>query len=333
MQINRIIIYCDIVALIFFNYFCKRNLPQEIVTARKELLNKKYPKTPTNKFQLMSHKITRRELITQGGLALAFLSLTFPLTSFSKFNTMTDNPTFDVIIIGGSYAGLSAAMSLGRSIKKVLILDSGLPCNRQTPHSHNLITQDGEKPSVIAAKAKNQVLAYETVKFHDGLAVNGKETKDGFTITSEKGQVFKAKKLIFATGIKDIMPNIKGFADCWGISVIHCPYCHGYEYRNKKTALLLNGDKAIHLASLVNNLTEKITVLTNGKATFNEEQFTKLKRHNIPIIEKEVTEIEHENGYLKNVVLRMEARWILRLLMLRCLSSNIPLYSIRSNAK
>src|SRR5688500_8971623 len=99
-------------------------------------------------------KISRRELIKQGGLALSVLALPFPLKSFSNFNDMTDNKIFDVIIVGGSYAGLSAAMSLGRALRNVLIIDSGLPCNRQTPHSHNFITQDGEKPSLLRKKRK-----------------------------------------------------------------------------------------------------------------------------------------------------------------------------------
>ena len=102
-------------------------------------------------------KISRRELIKQGGLALSVLTLPFPLTAFSNFNEMTDNKNFDVIIVGGSYAGLSAAMALGRALRNVLIIDSGLPCNRQTPHSHNFITQDGEKPSVIGKSKKRSV--------------------------------------------------------------------------------------------------------------------------------------------------------------------------------
>lgn len=84
---------------------------------------------------------------------------------------------FDVIIIGGSYAGLSAAMALGRSLRNVLIIDGGLPCNRQTPQSHNFITQDGETPATIANKALMQVLNYSTVKLHKGFAVNGKKTE------------------------------------------------------------------------------------------------------------------------------------------------------------
>ncbi|MDQ3015532.1 MAG: NAD(P)/FAD-dependent oxidoreductase [Bacteroidota bacterium] len=209
---------------------------------------------------------------------------------------------FDVIIIGGSYAGLSAAMALGRSLRNVLIIDSGLPCNIQTPHSHNFITQDGEKPGVIAEKARGQVLKYKTIKLLNGLAVSANKTEEGFAITTEAGEEFMAKKLVFATGIKDMMPDIKGFAECWGISVVHCPYCHGYELRNHKTGIMANGEKGFHLASLVNNLTDKITILTSGKADFNEEQIGRLNNHSIQIIEKEIIEIAHENGQIKHVI-------------------------------
>lgn len=248
--------------------------------------------------------MNRQEIIKQGGMTVLALALPFPLTSFTKFNFMTDNKDFEVIIIGGSYAGLSAAMALGRSLRNVLIIDSGLPCNRQTPHSHNFITQDGEKPDVIAEKAKTQVLGYSTVKFLNDLAVSGKKNENGFIITTQTGSSFKARKLIFATGIKDIMPEIKGFPECWGISVIHCPYCHGYEFRNQKTGIMANGERAFHVASLVNNLTDNASILTSGKADFNAGQINKLQRHNIQITETEITEIEHQNGYIKNVIFK-----------------------------
>lgn len=245
--------------------------------------------------------MTRREIIKQGGMA--YLAMTFPLSSnsFSKYNSMTDKNNFDAIIIGGSYAGLSAAMSLGRSLRNVLIIDGGMPCNKQTPYSHNFITQDGIEPGEISKKAKTQVLKYDTVKFLEGLAISGEKTKEGFEITTQTNEVFKANKLVFATGIKDIMPNIKGFSECWGISIVHCPYCHGYEIRNQKTAIFANGEKAFHLAPLVKNLTADLSILTSGKASFSSEQMQKLNQHNIKIIEKEITEIEHEKGQLKSI--------------------------------
>jgi thioredoxin reductase len=221
---------------------------------------------------------------------------------YLKTYRMSDNIKYDVIIIGGSYSGLSSAMALGRSLRSVLIIDSGLRCNRQTPHSHNFITHDGEKPGDIAEKAKKEVLSYSTVKLINDLAISGKKYGAGFVINTQSGEEYQAKKLIFASGIKDIMPDIKGFAACWGISVIHCPYCHGYEVRNQKTAILLKGNTGLHLASLVNNLTDDITLLTMGMANFSTEEYAKLNAHQIKIVETEVTEISHQNGQLTNVV-------------------------------
>ncbi|WP_317041720.1 NAD(P)/FAD-dependent oxidoreductase [Reichenbachiella agariperforans] len=217
-------------------------------------------------------------------------------------NSMTDNMNFDVIIIGGSYAGLSAAMALGRSLREVLIIDSGLPCNRQTPHSHNFITQDGVAPSAIATEAKAQVLKYETVQFVNDLAVSGEKVENGFVIATQSDRKYQAKKLIFATGVSDTMPEIKGFAACWGISMVHCPYCHGYEFRNQKTGIIANGERAFHLASLVSNLTDQLTILTSGKADFEPDQIEKFKSRNIEVIETEISEIIHNEGYVKHVV-------------------------------
>lgn len=245
---------------------------------------------------------SRRKFIHQSSLALTAMTLPFPLTSFTKFNKMTDNKNFDVIIIGGSYAGLSSAMALGRSLRNVLIIDNGKPCNIQTPHSHNFLTQDGKTPKEISKLAKKEVEKYESVKFHIGLATSGVKTENGFEIMTDTTDKFTAKKLIFATGIKDTMPDIKGFAECWGISVVHCPYCHGFENRSKNTAIIANGAKAFHLAPLVKNLTNELTILTNGKADFDADQITKLKENKINIIENKILELEHKDGLLEKVI-------------------------------
>lgn len=245
---------------------------------------------------------SRRKFIQQSSLALTALALPFPLTGFTKYNKMTDDKNFDVIVIGGSYAGLSSAMALGRSLRNVLIIDNGKPCNIQTPYSHNFLTQDGKTPKEISTIAKQQVEKYETVKFYNGLATIGTKTENGFEIVCNSGDKFTAKKLIFATGIKDTIPDIKGFAECWGISVIHCPYCHGYEFRKKATGIFADGARGFHLASLVNNLSDNVTLLTNSKADFNDEQIAKLKKHNIEIIETTIAEVEHKNGNIKQVI-------------------------------
>ncbi|WP_443939494.1 NAD(P)/FAD-dependent oxidoreductase [Pedobacter sp. MW01-1-1] len=217
---------------------------------------------------------------------------------------MTDNKNFDVIVIGGSYAGLSSALSLGRSLRNVLIIDNEQPCNIQTPHSQNFLTQDGKTPKEISQLAKQDLVKYETVTFHKGIAISGTKTENGFEIRTNTNEKFTAKKLIFATGIKDTMPDIKGFSECWGISIIHCPYCHGYEHRYQNTGIIANGPKAFHLASMVNNLSDKITILTNGKADFSSEQLEKLNNRNIKIIETEISEIEHQNGQLENLIFK-----------------------------
>ncbi|MCD9854752.1 NAD(P)/FAD-dependent oxidoreductase [Epilithonimonas sp. JDS] len=210
---------------------------------------------------------------------------------------------FDVIIIGGSYAGLSAAMCLGRSLRKVLVIDSGKPCNAQTPHSQNFLTQDGKTPKEISTIAKEQVEKYKTVEFYEGLATAGIKTENGFEITTENGNKFSSKKLIFATGIVDEVPNIKGFKECWGISLIHCPYCHGYEFKNKKTGIIANGDRGFHIISLVSNLTKDLTIFTRGKVDFTDEQLEKLTKNNIKIIETEIEELKHQNGMVESLIL------------------------------
>ncbi|MES2588425.1 MAG: NAD(P)/FAD-dependent oxidoreductase [Bacteroidota bacterium] len=215
---------------------------------------------------------------------------------------MEENKQFDVIIIGGSYAGLSAGMALGRALRKVLIIDSGKPCNMQTPHSHNFITQDGKTPKEISSLAKLQVEKYETVKFYSGFATNGLKTENGFEITTQSKDKFTAKKLIFASGVKDLMPDINGFSECWGISVIHCPYCHGYEYKNEKTGILSNGDMAFETAKLIHNWTKDLRIFTNGKSTFSAEQENQLKKHKIDIIENEIDFIKHTHGQLESLV-------------------------------
>ncbi|OQP44545.1 pyridine nucleotide-disulfide oxidoreductase [Niastella yeongjuensis] len=217
---------------------------------------------------------------------------------------MAGNNRYDVVIVGGSYAGLSAAMSLGRSLRNVLIIDSGLPCNRQTPHSHNFITHDGETPKAIAEKAREQVLKYKTVSIQPGLAVSAVKKEDGFELTTADGTRFFARKLLFATGVKDLMPAIPGFAECWGITVIHCPYCHGYEVKQEKTGIMSNGDIGFEFSKLIANLTPDLTLFTNGKSTLSLEQLEKLQKHKITVVETEIAGFEHSNGQLKQVLLK-----------------------------
>jgi thioredoxin reductase len=215
---------------------------------------------------------------------------------------MEENNQFDVIITGGSYSGLAAGMALGRALRKVLIIDDGKPCNRQTPHSHNFLTQDGKTPKEISMLAKEQVERYSTVEFLNGLATAAVKTEKGFELRVSSGRLFTANKLIFATGIRDMMPAISGYAECWGISVLHCPYCHGYEVSNEKTGILGNGEYGFDFARLISNWTNDLTLFTNGVSELTPEQAALLEKHHIKTVEKEIERLEHSNGHLRQII-------------------------------
>ncbi|GAA4316193.1 NAD(P)/FAD-dependent oxidoreductase [Mucilaginibacter gynuensis] len=207
---------------------------------------------------------------------------------------------YEVIIIGGSYAGLSAAMTLGRSLRKTLIINSGKPCNRQTPHSHNFITQDGEAPAMIAAKAMTQVMKYPDITYQTGLATGIETISEGFRITIKEGGDFTTRKVIFATGIADTMPAIPGFAECWGISVLHCPYCHGYEVRNNNLGLLVDAGTATDFYKLIRHWSPIITLFTNG-AKLTEEQYSLFAKRKVTVRHEHIKQIEHDNGYMSDI--------------------------------
>ncbi len=224
---------------------------------------------------------------------------------------------YEVIIIGGSYSGLSAAMALGRSKRKVLIIDSGKPCNRFTPYSHNFITHDGKTPAEIALTAKEQVLKYPTVEFIEDKAIFAERKNNGFIVKTESGESFETKKLLFATGVEDILSKIEGLLACWGKSVIHCPYCHGYEVKDKSTGILGNGDAAMHYAMLINQLTTTITIFTNGPHKFTTEQLQKLNSHNIAIVEDKVSSINHTDGFINSIVTEKGSKYLIKALYTR----------------
>ncbi len=221
---------------------------------------------------------------------------------------MTQIEHFDVIIIGGSYAGLSAAMSLGRALRKVLIVDSGNPSNKQTPQSHNFLTRDGESPAEIASKGKEEVMKYPSVSFQKGRVTAVTKPDDYYNVQTEANGVFSGRKLIFATGVLDIIPDMAGFAECWGVSILHCPYCHGFEFKGEKTGIFGNGESGYEQTKFISNWTSDLVLYTNGESTLSKKQAKRLKKNNIEIVEKEIQGFEHENGQIKNIVFKDETK-------------------------
>lgn len=138
---------------------------------------------------------------------------------------------FDAIIIGGSYAGMSAALQLVRARRNVLVIDSGLPRNRNSLAAHGFIAREGLPPAEIAAKARAELMAYPTLTWREGRATHATVLEEGvsFEVGCEDGSAFVGDRLVLAYGVTDTLPDIEGLSERWGRSVFHCPYCHGYE--------------------------------------------------------------------------------------------------------
>lgn len=191
---------------------------------------------------------------------------------------MTDT-MYDVIIIGGSYAGLSAAIQLGRARRKVLIIDEGLRRNRFAAHSHGFITQDGVDPAVIAAKAREQVLNYPTIEWLSARADSAQKlatsgTDAGFEVLA-KGVRHLSRRLLLATGVKDLLPAIEGLAERWGKAVFHCPYCHGYELNQGPIGVIAGSELSMHHALMLPDW-GPTTLLLNDAFTPDAEQLAAL---------------------------------------------------------
>ncbi|WP_116106649.1 NAD(P)/FAD-dependent oxidoreductase [Lewinella sp. IMCC34191] len=206
--------------------------------------------------------------------------------------------SYEVIIIGGSYAGLSAAMSLGRSLRRVLIIDGGEPCNKPAPATHNFITHDGADPAAVTERARQQVLAYDTVAFVSDKATGLKGSDGDFTVSTVSGESYQAAKILFATGLHDELPDIPGVAECWGKTVIHCPYCHGYEFRGQATGILMNTEHTVHMLQLIRNLTDGVTLFTNGPSVVKKEQ---VHDCGAQLIEQPIECLVQQDGQLRAV--------------------------------
>lgn len=157
----------------------------------------------------------------------------------------------DAIIVGGSFAGLSAATYIARARRTVCILDTGAPRNRFAAHSHGFLTQDGSEPGTMLATARSQVAAYPTATFVEGEAVSAATTPDGFSVKLATGEALEGTRLVLAFGISDELPAIPGLAERWGRSVLHCPYCHGYEFSGQRLGVLHVSPMSIHQAMLI----------------------------------------------------------------------------------
>lgn len=157
----------------------------------------------------------------------------------------------DAVVVGGSFAGLSAAIYLARARRSVVVLDTRLPRNRYAKASHGFLGQDGKDPLAIVDTARAQLLAYPSVTLIEREAVGAEATDDGFAVTLANGTALETRKLILAFGLRDTLPDIPGVRERWGGTVLHCPYCHGIEFADRQLGVLYSLPLSVHQALLI----------------------------------------------------------------------------------
>ena len=208
----------------------------------------------------------------------------------------------DAIIIGGSFAGLAAATYLARGRRDVAVIDAGAPRNRFAQHSHGFLGFDGTAPGDILSRAREQVGAYPTVSFIAGEAVAAEKRETGFAVTLGSGEVVNGSKLVLAFGIHDVLPDVPGLRERWGKSVIHCPYCHGYEFAGQRLGVLGLSPNSLHQAMLIPEW-GPTTFFLNGQPEPDGTTLQELERRGVHIERERVVELRGEGAALSTVQL------------------------------
>lgn len=210
----------------------------------------------------------------------------------------------DVIIIGGSFAGLSAALQLGRARRKVIVLDTGLPRNRFADHSHGLLGHDHKPPLEILAEARQQLARYPTISLVTARAESISGTIDDFTVLTGDGESLRARRLILSYGVADQMPELPGFAEGWGISIVPCPYCDGFEVAGRHWGLVWSGPPSHNYVRLYHDWTDTLTVFANGQDILPDIR-ADLARRGIQVVDGRIIEIDHNESH--NTTVRLDA--------------------------
>jgi thioredoxin reductase len=197
----------------------------------------------------------------------------------------------DVIIIGGGFAGLAAAMPLVRARRRVLLIDAGQPRNRFADASHGFLGQDGVAPAEIQARGRRELSAYPTFTAIDGMAVQAAGEMDHFTVTEEAGSVHRARRLILALGVRDELPDLPGLRDRWGISALHCPYCHGYEVADRPLGVLASALPHDHRGLLLTDWGRPTILFTHGSPLPPAEMLDRLAARNVQVETAPIAEL------------------------------------------
>jgi thioredoxin reductase len=196
----------------------------------------------------------------------------------------------DVIVVGGSYSGMAAALQLARARREVIVLDTGLQRNRFATNSHGVLGQDGRAISDFTQDAKSQLLRYPTVTWMNQSAIGVETGANGFVIHTDDDQRLDAKRLVLATGVRDALPEIPGLQERWGTSVFHCPYCHGYELQQGPLGVLAIGEVSMHQALLIPDW-GPTTFFINERLELDDTQRRQLQLRNVTLESEAVVKI------------------------------------------
>lgn len=216
---------------------------------------------------------------------------------------MMSKQLLDAVIIGGGPAGLNAALMLGRARKHVAVIDEGKPRNAVTRETHGFLTRDGVSPFEFRRIAKEELGAYPSVTIVEDTAVSVAGEDGNFQIETAQGNLYASKKLLFAVGMKDRPLDIPGLAEVYGKSAFVCPYCDGWELRDEPLVVIVKGADLMHFAPLISGWTNRFTVCTNGPAGLTDDQREELRRHQVPLFESPILNIESNEGIVRQVVL------------------------------
>jgi thioredoxin reductase len=210
---------------------------------------------------------------------------------------------YDVVVIGGGAAGLSGAVALGRSRRSVLVVDDGTPRNAPADGVHNFLTRDGTPPAELLAAGRAEVAGYGG-EVRSGRAVGAERVDGGFAVRLADGGSVRGRRLLVTTGLTDVLPDVSGLAGRWGRDVLHCPYCHGWEVRDRAIGVLACGPMAVHQTLLLRQLSQDVTFLQHDAEPLGEVEREQLAARGIPVVEGEVVGLEVADDRLTGVRLR-----------------------------
>ncbi|MDQ0271644.1 NAD(P)/FAD-dependent oxidoreductase [Cytobacillus purgationiresistens] len=207
----------------------------------------------------------------------------------------------DCAIIGGGPAGLSAALVLGRARRKVLLFDADRPRNSVSSASHGFLSRDGIEPAMLKSIAQKDLLQYPSVAIKQTEVVHVKKNDKHFVIVAMDKGVYLAKKVILATGIKEVLPNLTGLKSFYGKSVFSCAYCDGWELRDKQLAIFSGHPGTLQLIKILSNWSKNLIVCTNGNKPLDEETKVSLQSKGIKVYEEKIAKLFGDNGQIKIV--------------------------------